>query len=595
MGDTLPEKSNTLPTAPEKTPGRLTPWLPLIPIILLVFIAYGASIQNGFVWDDETFIVNNPFVHDLSLWPKYFTVPSVSAEPILSQMYRPLQTLSFALDMRLWDTWAGGFHLTSLLLHCAACGALVYAFRFLVGARPALMAAFIFSVHPALSEGVLSLAARGNQLYTLFGVLSLGLFLRATRPFDTHHVLALPCALLSFCSKEPAIALVALLPLVQVLSGRPWNIRDRRSWHLHLPFLGAAALYLVTRSTVVEAARTVPYWGGSFWATVQMQLKVFVIYLRLLVWPFSLKGRYAVTPPAPFPDPLVMGAMMLNAALIVLGVMVVRRGVKGKLFALAIVWFYVSLLPVANLIPLPGSMMGERFLYFTFAGVIPFLAGSVSPRMWERSRTLTLLLGTGILIVWLATDISRTAHWKNNVTFFSVLAKQEPDNPVVQVRMAQEELAANKVTSALARLERAVKTAGSAPLPADRAKLHYWYGRALLDADRPHDAYREFSLVLTLSPESSGDVLLLLAEAAARSGESGTALRILEGAVKSSPLNDALWNGLGNVLLMIGDKAEAVSSYRRALAINPRNQEAAVNLENALGASRVPSDTGNTQ
>lgn len=211
-------------------------------ILILVAVAYGGSLRNGFVWDDETFIVNNKFVHDLARWPQYFTTPeSVSDDHILSRMYRPIQTLSFALDAALWGKRAGGFHLTSLLLHILSCGAIVFSFRTLVGFKPALLAAFVFAIHPALSEGVLSLASRGNQLYTVFALFSLGLFVRVARPFDISHILSIIMAALALFSKEPAIALVALLPLIHAAFKQPWGIRDKRSIFLYAPYIAAAA------------------------------------------------------------------------------------------------------------------------------------------------------------------------------------------------------------------------------------------------------------------------------------------------------------------------------------------------------------------
>ena len=149
----------------------------LIAVVLLTLLAYGGTVHNGFVWDDETFIVDNPFIHDLSLWPRYFTdSKSVSNVPVLSNMYRPLQTVSFAFDAALWKSWAGGFHLTSLLLHIGASLAIIFAFGTLLGTRAAVAASVVFSIHPALSEGALSLAARGNQLYTIFALISIGCF-----------------------------------------------------------------------------------------------------------------------------------------------------------------------------------------------------------------------------------------------------------------------------------------------------------------------------------------------------------------------------------------------------------------------------------
>ena len=556
---------------------RINPLFIILAIILVVCAAYGLSLNNGFVWDDETFIVHNAFVHDLSQWPHYFTRPdTVSDDPVLSHMYRPLQTLSFAIDAALWGSWAGGFHLTSLLLHLAACFGLFFAFCPLVGRRSSIIAAALFSVHPALSESVLSLASRGNQLYTLCALFSLGFFVRTTRLLDKYHIASMTLAVMALFSKEPAIALLALLPLVQMVFGQPWRLSDRRSMLLSATFLMIAGLYLWARASVVGSAQVIPYWGGSLGATVLLQGKVFVLYLRLLVWPFYLQGRYSIAGP----DALAVLAVIVNIALVIGAVLAWRRSAPGKVLALAIAWFYLSLAPVSNLIPLPGSMMGERFLYFTFAGMFPLMIGSIEEQDWDRYSRVILPAALILLIAFLGMNITRAMIWKDNAHYFKALSVQEPDNPVVQVRTAMTELEAGDTASALARLERIVKNGFSTPFAADRAAVAYWYGKTLLLSDRPQEAYAQLSKAAILGTNRTGDLVLLLAEAAARSNDLKTARSLLEQEIKTKPEDDMLWNALGNVLTMAGENQSAVRAYSKAVELNPWNREAAANLLN---------------
>ena len=560
------------------------PFIIILAIMLLVCAAYGLSLNNGFVWDDETLIVNNTYVHTISKWPQYFTLAgTVSNDPVMSRVYRPLQTLSFALDAALWGNWAGGFHLTSLLLHLATCFALFYAFNPLVGHRSSIVAAILFSIHPALSESVLSLASRGNQLYTLLALLSLGFFVRTAKPFDKYHLLSLFAALTALFSKEPAIAYLALLPLFQLVFRQPWNLRDRRSAALFVPFVVIAGLYLSARAMVVASAQVVPYWGGSLGATLVMQAKVFILYLRLLFWPFYLQGRYTIAGP----DALATAALIANIALVIVAILAWRRSNSGKFLALAIAWFYLSLAPVSNIIPLPGAMMGERFLYFTFAGMFPLLIGSFEEQAGGRSSRFVMLIAIVLLAAFLVTDINRTAVWKNNAHYFKVLSVQEPDNPVVQVRMAMTGMEAGDTAPALARLERLVKKGFSTPFAADRATVAYWYGKALLLSDRPTEAYVQLSQAAALSTTRSGELILLLVEAAARSNDLRPARSLLEQEIKASPGDDMLWNALGNVLSMAGDYSGSVRAYSKAVELNPSNNEAAVNLQNVRRSSGV--------
>ncbi len=557
-------------------------------MIILIAVAYGGSLHNGFVWDDNTFIVQNKYVHDISRWKEYFTAPeSISNVPGLSSMYRPIQTLSFAFDAFLWGENPAGYHFTSLLLHFACCAAIVFAFHRIIGLNTALAAALIFAIHPALSEGVLSLASRGNQLYAFFSLLSFGFFIRIKRLFDGHYALCVVTLLLALFSKEQAISLVALLLVAQIALGKPWEFKDSRFLFLYIPLVLAGVFFLMVRSHVVGTMLVAPYWGGTLWSTVQMQAKVFVIYLSLLIYPFDLQGRYNITSPSPFPDFWVIGAFALNILLIAGSLLLYRRGGRGKFFALAAAWFYLSLAAVSNIIPIPGSMMGERFIYFTFAGMLPLLAAAVEQSLKGKKPLIYASCGAVLFLAWLATDIARTPVWRNNRSFFTLAVKQTPSSITVQNNMAQEEIASKDYGSALRRIDGILRDRSKYAVDDATIDFHFLRGRALMEVDRPAEAYDEFKIVADYRKEMSRELALLFAEAAARSGKLKTALSLLKEESAKPDADDNVWNGLGNIYLMMKDFPSAADCYKHALSINPGNTEAATNLQVVLGKGRL--------
>jgi len=219
--------------------------------------------------------------------------------------------------------------------------------------------------------------------------------------------------------------------------------------------------------------------------------------------------------------------------------------------------------------------------------MFPLLIGSFEEQAGGRSSRFVMLIAIVLLAAFLVTDINRTAVWKNNAHYFKVLSVQEPDNPVVQVRMAMTGMEAGDTAPALARLERLVKKGFSTPFAADRATVAYWYGKALLLSDRPTEAYVQLSQAAALSTTRSGELILLLVEAAARSNDLRPARSLLEQEIKASPGDDMLWNALGNVLSMAGDYSGSVRAYSKAVELNPSNNEAAVNLQNVRRSSGV--------
>lgn len=559
-------------------------------VALLSGLAYGASLRNGFVWDDATLIVDNPHLRELRQAPSYFTDPStISAEKLIARTYRPLQTLSFAVDHALWNGWAGGFHLTSLLIHVLTSLMVFVTFREIAGVAPSAAAAIAFSIHPALSEGVLSLAARGGQLSALFALSATALFLRIRSPFDSRHLAALAAFGLAVLSKEPGIAVVALLPLYQFASGRPWFFRAPNSLALHLPFGLLAAAYLVLRHQVAGPMNVQPWWGGGPGANFALQAKVFAEYFRLLLWPFRLQGRYTIDPLAPFPDLVAAAAAMLCLSLVALAAWGLRKEGPWKFVALGIAWFFIALLPVSNIVPIPGSMLGERFTTLAFAGLFPLLAAAASHLSWNRFAIPAAFLGMLATASFLVTDIRRTAVWANDATFFELLARQEPNDPVVQIRAAQEEVLAGRPLPAIARLRAIGRPDGA---PEDAASASYWLGRALLLANRPQEARREFARVAELRGDTSAHLSLLAGEAAARAGDLSSARRLLEEASAREPGNSFLWNALGNVEYLAGNLEVAADRYRKALAADRSNGEASRNLAAVEAAGKRDDGAG---
>src|SRR3990172_555278 len=89
-------------------------------ICLLIFITlltYLNILPNTMFYDDEELIYKNAFVQDIRFLPKYFTTNMIAGAGKVSNMYRPVLTVSFALDHLFWGLTPFGYHLTSITLH----------------------------------------------------------------------------------------------------------------------------------------------------------------------------------------------------------------------------------------------------------------------------------------------------------------------------------------------------------------------------------------------------------------------------------------------------------------------------------------------
>ena len=88
-------------------------WLIPVCIVLITFVVFLPTLQNGFVsWDDYSNLVNNPNYRGLGWTQIKWMFTTFHKGP-----YMPLSWMSYAVDYMLWGMNPPGYHFTSLLLH----------------------------------------------------------------------------------------------------------------------------------------------------------------------------------------------------------------------------------------------------------------------------------------------------------------------------------------------------------------------------------------------------------------------------------------------------------------------------------------------
>ncbi len=166
--------------------------------------------------------------------------------------YRPLSTLSFALDRALWDLVPRGFQRTNLLTLLFATGCSYGLARAWLGHSVAAgVAALCFALHPAQLE-VVPVAARRSDLLAA-GLMAAALWAQPLEPRGSRArlVLGAGLALLASAAKETG---VAVLPAIVALhAGLAPQARGRLGFALtrSLPAIAAVAGFLVLRTWVL--------------------------------------------------------------------------------------------------------------------------------------------------------------------------------------------------------------------------------------------------------------------------------------------------------------------------------------------------------
>jgi len=411
------------------------PWAPGVALGLLALGAFGAGIRGGFVLDDAYAIVGHPVVQGtvplLEVFRLSFWGESLSSTP---PSYRPLATLSFALDHRLFGGSAAAFHVSSLLCYVAlVLVAWILAKRFMSGWAAALAVAF-FAVMPTHAENVASLVGRADTLAVLFSVLALLALSptiadgRATSGRRvTLGVLAFAAGLLC---KETIAVLPVIVGLFAEYRRRAGDVPLPRL-RLHVPtaaLLAVLLAYVMLRlkiqpSALSYTAPTDVLVGAGLWQKAAYGIELLARYARLLAVPIDLcTGRTfaEVSRPTGLSATLLVGAGLL--ALAGYGSWRgYRRGGFPFVAAALLAWLLVTGLIFA----MPESM-ADRFLIFPSL-FICLAAGPWIFLAWRRGTWARLLL-LGALGVQLVLSNAQAATWSDEGRLLGHAVRACPDS-----------------------------------------------------------------------------------------------------------------------------------------------------------------------
>ncbi|MDX2225694.1 MAG: tetratricopeptide repeat protein [Verrucomicrobiae bacterium] len=408
---------------------------PLFALLLLAFAAYWPTLRATWVYDDAEYVVTNPLVTGRPDPGAIFTSPYPPGHPD-QHLYRPLVTLSFALDS--WslppDVARGGgsarspalpyFHLTNLLLHFAV-GVVLYGLglRLLAGAFPkagsgdvvlaAWIAAALFTVHPVGTESVAWISGRAEILSAFWVLASLWCVLGTLpqRPPGgnlPHFAAAAGCFGLALLSKENAVMTPVLALIVLGMAGYDWKRQWRGLVPLYAMFAAVVAAYLAVRATIFAG---IPMEETAFAGVtgtgmrLLIACKVLVRYLGLIATGWGQSVFHDVTV-----EPFLGVAALL--VLIALGVAAFMLRRTQPWFLFGALFFFVALLPVSNLLFAIGAVMAERFLYLPLAGLalaLAVLLAGQAPGFLRRMLPVMLIV-LGLVTV---RTMIRAGEWRD--------------------------------------------------------------------------------------------------------------------------------------------------------------------------------------
>jgi hypothetical protein len=431
------------------------------------FAIYAPALHGAFVSDDFHYLVNNAWLHELSLGNALAILDPTGPTAINVVNYSPVQLLIHSAAWEAFGRETFGHHVINVCLHALASLLLVVLFvRKGIPRAAAALGGVFFLVHPANVDAVAWISQLKSSSSLVLSLLALLAWPR--RPLVGTLLFAL--ALLAKATAAFALPVALLFE---------WSETGRVRWR----FAATAALLLVAYSV---AELSTHQRTGAAEATLHetpwvLARTVAALGLRYLLMAATSWGASAFHEPepaySPF-DPWWLASLPIYALiawrLVVLarrtlserssagGCELAFRGSAGRssaggcelaFWSLAL----VSFAPVSQLFPFLYPM-ADRYLYFILPGLIgaALLAGSEAAlRFSLPPRALAAI--AAIACVALAVQAhARARIWRSAATLHADAAAHYPEGTVASLVAAKRSVFAGDADAALSSLERAV-------------------------------------------------------------------------------------------------------------------------------------------
>jgi len=554
---------------------------PACVIALVTFMVYIPVLSAGFIWDDDSFLTDNPMIKASNgLYRFWCTAEAPDYFPLVSSM--------LWFEWRIWGMDATGYHVVNVLLH-AISAILVWLVLKRLNIPGAWLAGLVFAVHPVNVESVAWITERKNTLPMVFYLVSILLYLKSeVESRRRWYVLSLAAFLFALLSKTS----VVMLPIV--LLGCAWWLRGRivgKDMLRTLPFFGmAVVLGLVTvwfqymRSIGPDIIR-----DDGFWSRLATAGCAVWFYLYKAILPYNLTFVY---PPLPFRPGTIISFLPTLALLIGLVAFWRYRNSWGRPLLAGFGYYVVTLLPVLgflNIYFMRYALVADHWQYTSIVGVIALAIGlaahwiSRQPSNLRTSGRIAAVVLVGLLSVlsWQQTHI-----YKNETTLWRDTLHKNPKSWLAHHETGKLLDQQNSLTAAVEHFREALQ------LRPVFAEALWSLGNVYVKQGRPDDAIPLYLRALEIRPDNAV-VHNNLGGIYRQQGRATEALKHLTEAAQLDPSDVNARFNLGLLYSETGDHAKSVQYFREGLRIRP-DPTACYLLSRSLAQLGKPTEAAET-
>lgn len=567
---------------------RLLKWLCPVLILCVGMAVYANSLQNGFTFDDWPLVVENPLVLQPDLGA-IFTSAYWPGQPELG-LYRPLTTLSYAINRWATGESAWGFHLINVLIHVLN-ALLVYGIALRYFDRIwAVFCAGLFLLNPVQTEAVNSIVGRAELLAGFWMLMAWGVFVCRSGWWRWGGA-ALAIFIACLC-KEHSVMMVGVLGVLAIIevrsSGAPndrgikliWQVFKQTQLAGLLVCGGVVGLFLLIRYGVIGAffLPAKPDFVDNPLAhvdVVERVLTAFSVIWHYVVLAFLLGDLSADYSYSAIPIVSSLWHLTVWGGLVYVGLLVgviVRCLIKGTGVypATAALWLLLPVIPVSNLFFPIGTVMAERLMYVPVMGcaMLFTICLMALSKQWPR---LAMVLCAVILVGAGKKTVARNPDWQNNETLFRSAVQVVPNSAKAHFNLANAIRDRGDLQAALPHYYQALW------VYPEYAEVHYNIGVVQQALGHVADALKAYQNALSANADHV-NAWMNMGGLLAQQGEYEKAGVAFEKASGLAPHRVDIVFNKALALQALEKLDEAVATYQQVLALNPRYEEAAINL-----------------
>lgn len=547
----------------------------LFAVLFISVLAYSGTLSNGFVFDDNSQVLQNRWISDPSSLKKIFFSSVWDFEghggSIAYNSYRPLIHVAYISVYRFFGLDPAAYHALNVVLH-AMNSALVFITASVLVSKPSAVAAprpyaaylpffaaTIFALHPAGAEAVSWVACVTELLYTLFFLLSFLAFIGTGTGRATF--LSAAFFFIALLSKETALVLPLVLFAYDRLGERGVSSRAGGLVRRYGPFAVAIVIYLLLRAYALggmaPGQSKHPYLNAY-----QVLLNVPLLmagYMRFLVIPSDLTVFHVFAPVFGLND---LRLLVSVAVLVAMAFVFVKTFRSDKRMFFSLTLMVAPLLPVMYIPGIGRNPFAERYMYLPVAGFALSLL-YLSDRLLQKTTTKrawsAFALGATLLVaVYALTVVTRIPDWRDDAALWMSAIEQDPANYYAMNELAGLLLERKAYDEAADIAGRSVEMNSLRPAPDTRilGRAHFTTATALrlkgLDNGKADERLLEGAII-----------------------HYNEALK----AFRAKSDLKSVYNDLGGCQMVLGRTEDAVRSFEAALRLAPDDKVLSRNLQ----------------